>query len=163
MGEYKMKLTASRLRSLIKQVVKENKMNLVDGVTAGSEDEVMNAVRGEHPTIDIKSLGIMSGEKPDGIQSSQEENDRRNQALIEHINKAGAIAYMVGGMFFKNQERSVLILNPHELASKTAGDFAKLKEMPNKLWTTLTTSSVNGVLLLELQTRMHQVLNLSMK
>jgi len=122
-----MRLTAQRLRSLIKEVIKENKMNLVEDVTIGSEDEVMAAVRGEHPEIDIKSLGIMSGENPDGIQASQEENDRRNQALIDHVNKVGAIAYMVGGMFFKNQERSVLILNPHELASETASDFATIE------------------------------------
>ena len=122
-----MKLTAQKLKGLIRQVIKENKMNLVEDVTVGSEDEVMNAVRGKHPTIDIKSLGIMSGENPDGIQASQEENDKRNQDLIDHVNSKGSIAYMIGGMFFKNQERSVLILNPHELASKTAGDFATIE------------------------------------
>ena len=100
-----MKLTAQKLKGLIRQVIKENKMNLVEDVTVGSEDEVMNAVRGKHPTIDIKSLGIMSGENPDGIQASQEENDKRNQDLIDHVNSKGSVAYMIGGMFFKNQER----------------------------------------------------------
>lgn len=122
-----MKLTAQRLKSLIRQVIKENKMNLVEAVTVGSEEEVMAAVRGKHPDVDVKSLGIMSGENPDGIQASQEENDKRNQDLIDHVNSKGSIAYLIGGVFFKNQERSVLIINPHELASETAGDHATIE------------------------------------
>lgn len=122
-----MKLTTQRLKSLIKQVIKENKMNLIEAVTVGEEDEVMAAVRGKHPEVDVKSLGIMSGENPDGIQASQEENDKRNQDLIDHVNSKGSIAYMIGGVFFKNQERSVLIINPHELASATASDHATIE------------------------------------
>ena len=122
-----MKLTTQRLKSLIKQVIKESKMNLIEAVTVGEEDEVMAAVRGKHPDVEVKSLGIMSGENPDGIQASQEENDKRNQDLIDHVNSKGSIAYMIGGVFFKNQERSVLILNPHELASETADDHATVE------------------------------------
>ena len=122
-----MKLTTQRLKSLIKQVIKENKINLIEAVTVGAEDEVMAAVRGQHPEVDVKSLGIMSGENPDGIQASQEENDKRNQDLIDHVNSKGSIAYMIGGVFFKNQERSVLIINPHELASETAAGHATIE------------------------------------
>ena len=128
-----MKLTAQRLRSLIKQVVKENQTNLIEDVTTADETEVMAAIRAKHPKIDVKSLGIMSGQNPDGIQASPEENEKRRIALENEIKRlstetgAELHAFRIGGVFFKNQEESVLILNPHEAASKTAGDFATIE------------------------------------
>ena len=122
-----MKLTARRLKSLIKEVVSENEMNLIEDVTTADETEVMAAIRAKHPKIDVKSLGIMSGQNPDGIQASPEENEKRRVALENDIRELGLTAFRIGGVFFKNQEESVLILNPHEAASETAGDFATIE------------------------------------
>lgn len=122
-----MKLTTERLRSLVKQVIKENRMNLVEEVVTGDEKEVMAAVRGRHPDIQIQSLGIMSGQNPDGIQSSPEENEQRRQALEAEIDKMGLLAFRIGGVFFGNQEQSVLIINPHEAAGETAQGFATVE------------------------------------
>lgn len=122
-----MKLTAQRLRSLIKQVIQENQMNLIEDVTTADEKEVMAAIRAKHPKIDIKSLGIMSGQNPDGIQASPKENEKRRVALEKEIKKLDLDAFRIGGVFFKNQEESVLILNPHEAASKTANNFATIE------------------------------------
>lgn len=122
-----MKLTAQRLKSLIKQVISENQMNLVEDVTTADETEVMAAIRAKHPKIDVKSLGIMSGQNPDGIQASPEENEKRRVALEKEIKKLGLEAFRIGGVFFKNQEESVLILNPHEAASETAKGHATIE------------------------------------
>jgi hypothetical protein len=122
-----MKLTASRLRGLIGQVIKENKMDLVEDVRTGDEETVMAAIRAKHPEIDVKSLGIMSGQNPDGIQASPEENEKRRLALEAEIDKLGLLAFRIGGVFFGNQENSILIINPHTVASETAGDFATIE------------------------------------
>lgn len=122
-----MKLTAQRLKSLIKEVISENQMNLIEDVKTADESEVMAAIRAKHPKVDVKSLGIMSGQNPDGIQASKEENEERRVALENDVEALGLIAFRIGGVFFKNQEQSVLILNPHEAASKTAGNFATIE------------------------------------
>ena len=117
-----MKLTAQKLKELVKQVVKENKMALVEEIAYFKEQVVFDALRGnDFRGETIMTLGIMSGQNPDAIQMSPEENEQRRVALEREIDQMGLDAMRVGGVFEGNREDSLLIINPHKAASETAG------------------------------------------
>ena len=117
-----MKLTRLKLRELIKTVIKENQMALVEEISYLDEQAVFDALAGKDFSGErIVTLGIMSGQNPDAIQMSPEENEQRRVALESDINAMGLDAIRVGGVFEGNREDSLLIINPHKVASETAG------------------------------------------
>lgn len=117
-----MKLTRLKLKELIKTVIKENQMALVEEISYLDEQAVFDALAGKDFGEErILTLGIMSGQNPDAIQMSPEENEQRRTALEADINAMGLDAIRVGGVFEGNREDSLLIINPHKVASETAG------------------------------------------
>ena len=122
MGEFKMKLTRETLKGLIKQVIKENQMTLVEEISYLDETAVFNALAGQNFQGErIMTLGIMSGQNPDAIEMSPEENEKRRQQLEAKIEYLNLDAIRVGGVFEGNREDSLLIVNPHKAAGPTAG------------------------------------------
>ena len=117
-----MKLTTLKLKELIRKVIKENQMALVEEIAYLDEQAVFDALAGKDFSGErILTLGIMSGQNPDAIQMSPEENEKRRVALEKDINAMGLDAIRVGGVFEGNREDSLLIINPHKAASDTAG------------------------------------------
>lgn len=118
-----MKLTAKTLKGLIKEVIKENQISLVEEIAYMDEQAVFDALAGQTTMGEnILTLGIMSGQNPDAIEMSPEENEERRLALEAEINVLGLDAVRVGGVFEGNREDSLLILNPHKSAGETAGE-----------------------------------------
>lgn len=108
-----MKLTTQRLKSLIKEVIKENKMVLVEAKTDMDYDAVMDVLRGN---TDVKTVGIMSGQNPMAQSFKGKKGDRKNRALARDLNKTldemGLEYKTVGGVFSGHPEDSVIIFNP---------------------------------------------------
>jgi hypothetical protein len=118
-----MKLTLKNLRNMVKNVVKENQMSLVEEISYLDEKAVFDALAGQTTMGEnILTLGIMSGQNPDAIEMSPEENEERRKALEAEINVLGLDAVRVGGVFEGNREDSLLILNPHKAGGETAGE-----------------------------------------
>ena len=72
-----MKLTTQRLRSLIKQVIKENKMILTEEIVKMNYNAIIDILRGN---TDIKTVGIMSGQNP----MAQSMKGKKEQEKIVH-------------------------------------------------------------------------------
>ena len=121
-----MKLTIEKLKNLISEVVKENQMTLVEEIAYMDEQAVFDALAGKNFGGEkISTLGIMSGQNPDAIQMSPEENEKRRVALEAMIDSMGLDAIRVGGVFEGNREDSLLIINPHKAGGETAGITVK--------------------------------------
>ena len=117
-----MKLTRETLKDLIKQVIKENQMVMIEEISYLDEQAVFNALAGKDFSGEkISTLGIMSGQNPDAIEMSPEENEQRRLALEAMVNSMGLDAIRVGGVFEGNREDSLLIVNPHKAGGETAG------------------------------------------
>jgi|14_taG_2_1085336.scaffolds.fasta_scaffold40268_2 hypothetical protein len=108
-----MKLTAQRLRSLVKQVIKENKMVLVEAKIDMDYDSVMNILRGN---TDVKTVGIMSGQNPMAQSMKGKKGARKNRALARQLKSMvtdeGLEAVEVKGVFKGIDEESLIIFNP---------------------------------------------------
>ena len=127
-----MKLTAQRLRSLIKQVVKENQMTLVEEIMYLDEEAVFSALAGKDFRGEkILTVGIMSGQNPDAIEMSEKENAIRAQQLQDRVSSMNPPldAVHIGGVFGGNRENSLLIINPHKAAGETAGEESPLQRV----------------------------------
>jgi hypothetical protein len=55
-----MKLTVKKLKSLIKETIRETRMNLVEAKKMNF-NQIMDVLRGN---TDVKTVGIMSGQNP---------------------------------------------------------------------------------------------------
>ena len=108
-----MKLTAQRLRSLIKQVVKENKMVLTEKIIKMDYNAIIDILRGN---TNIKTIGIMSGQNPMAQSMKGKKGDRKNRALARQLKAAvtekGLKAVEVDGIFSGHEEKSLIIFNP---------------------------------------------------
>ena len=121
-----MNLTVKTLKGLIKEVIKENEMTLVEEIAYMDEQAVFDALAGkDFKGEKILTLGIMSGQNPDAIEMSPEENAIRAKALEDEIKsmKPEVDAIHVGGVFEGNTEDSLLIINPHKAAGESARGF----------------------------------------
>ena len=126
-----MKLTRLKLKELIKTVIKENQMSLVEEISYMDEKAVFDALAGKDFAGEkISTLGIMSGQNPDAIEMSPEENEKRRLALEAMVESMGLDAIRVGGVFEGNREDSLLIINPHKAGGETAGIQTK-KDKPD--------------------------------
>jgi len=119
-----MKLTVKTLKGLIKEVIKENQVSLVEEIAYMDEKSVFDALAGkDFGGEKILTLGIMSGQNPDAVEMPPEENEKRRVALEAKVDSMGLDAVRVGGVFEGNREDSLLIINPHKAAGETARDF----------------------------------------
>lgn len=108
-----MKLTLGKLQNLIKQVVKENKMNLVEAKMDANFEEVMDILRGN---TSIQTVGIMSGQNPMAQSMKGKKGARQNRALDRELQKTldkMNLSYkVVKGVFSGHPEDSVIIMDP---------------------------------------------------
>lgn len=108
-----MKLTAQRLRTLVKQVIKENRMILTEEIVKMNYDAIMNILRGN---TDIKTVGIMSGQNPMAQSMKGKKGARKNRALARQlktmVTNKGLEAVEVKGVFEGIDEESLIIFNP---------------------------------------------------
>jgi hypothetical protein len=123
-----MKLTVTTLKGLIKKVIKENQMTLVEEIAYLDEKAVFDALAGkDFGGEKILTLGVMSGQNPDAVEMSPEENEKRRVALEAKVDSMGLDAIRVGGVFEGNREDSLLIINPHKAAGETAGEESPMQ------------------------------------
>lgn len=108
-----MKLTTQRLKSLIKQVIKESKMVLAEQIVKMDYNAVIDVLRGN---TDVKTVGIMSGQNPMAQSLKGKKGDRKNRALARQLKAAvaekGLKAVEVDGIFSGHEEKSLIIFNP---------------------------------------------------
>ena len=108
-----MKLTTQRLRSLIKQVIKENKMILAEQIVKMNYSAVLDVLRGN---TDIKTVGIMSGQNPMAQSMKGKKEQEKNRALARQLNnrvtEMELEAVEVEGVFEGIDEVSLIIFNP---------------------------------------------------
>ena len=125
-----MKLTRETLKGLIKQVIKENQATLVEEIAYMDQQAVFDALAGKDFKGErILTLGIMSGQNPDAIEMSAEENTLRAKALEDRVKSMDPSldAFIIGGVFGGNNEKSLLIINPHKAAGDTASGGSPLE------------------------------------
>jgi len=106
-----MKLTAQRLRSLIKQVVKENKMVLVEEQIGMSFEKLKNILSDTTSKGGVQRLGIMTAENPRGMETDQQMNVDLMKGFSNFLNKKGMQYVAIGGKY-GNPENSYIIINP---------------------------------------------------
>ena len=104
-----MKLTKQLLRKLIKETIKENKMNLVEAKLNMNFNQVMDVLRGN---TNIKSVGIMSGQNPMAQSTTPQRNTMLATNLNSKLDSLGLDYKTVDGVFSGHPEKSVIIMNP---------------------------------------------------
>ena len=104
-----MKLTVKKLKSLIRETIRENRMNLVEARLNMNFDKVMNVLRGD---TDIKSVGIMSGQNPMAQSTTPEKNMMLASRLNSRLDALGLDYKVVDGVFSGHPEKSVIIMDP---------------------------------------------------
>lgn len=109
MGDYNMKLTLGKLRGLVKQVIKENKMLLAESIVKMNYEETMNALRGLDETVE--TVAFMTANNPMAQQLPKKQNNMLNRRLEKELRKQGLDAVKVGAVFEGNKENSYMILN----------------------------------------------------
>ena len=129
-----MKLTKEKLKSIINEVIAENRKNsmilsenvdqpeddAIESRPKDSFDEIIDILEGRNPSV--KTVGIMSGQNPMAQKVSTAENSRLANMLLSDLADQGFQYVKIGGQF-KNPEESVMILNPsqeqmHDLSRK---------------------------------------------
>ena len=106
-----MNLTARRLRSLIKQVVNENKMILVEEQIGMSFEQFKNILDDTSKKGGVQRLGIMTAENPRGMDTDKEQNVDLMQDFSKFLNNKGLQYVAIGGKY-GNPENSYIIINP---------------------------------------------------
>jgi hypothetical protein len=108
-----MKLTKETLKSLIKQVIKENKapsMILTEGDKRSKYQKILDILEGKMESID--AVGIMSGQNPMIKSVSKAENARRKAALEKSAKRMGLSFIRIGAVFGPNPEQSLILIDP---------------------------------------------------
>ena len=109
MGELIMKLTVEKLKSLIRETIRENRMNLVESKQMDFT-QIMDVLRGN---TNVRTVGIMSGQNPMAVaQSDPEMNKALAEKLKARIKSMGLHAEEVKGVFSGHPEESVIIFDP---------------------------------------------------
>jgi len=106
-----MNLTARRLRSLIQQVVKENKMILVEEQIGMSFEQLKNILSDTTGKGGVQRLGIMTAENPRGMETDKEMNIDLMKNFSGFLDKKGLQYVAIGGKYGK-PENSYIIINP---------------------------------------------------
>jgi hypothetical protein len=106
-----MKLTASRLRGLIDQVIKENRMNLVEERIGMSFEDFREILKDTSRKGGVQRLGIMTSENPHGVDAGEEENKSLMKDFGQFLSEKGLQYVAIGGKY-GNPENSYIILNP---------------------------------------------------
>jgi hypothetical protein len=104
-----MKLTKQLLKNLIRETIKETKMNLVEAQMNANFAQVLDVLRGN---TSVRTVGIMSGQNPMATAISARRNTELNQQLKSRLDSMNLDYKTVGGIFEKIKERSVIIMNP---------------------------------------------------
>ena len=99
-----MSITVNDLKSLIREVLEENKKKVV--LNEAGLPRVINIARGAVPSV--KSFGIMTAHNPDGKPATPKFNHEANKKLEADIHKYG---FMKIGGKFDIEESSYLINN----------------------------------------------------
>ena len=104
-----MKLTVKKLKSLIKETIRETRMNLVEAKKMNF-NQIMDVLRGN---TDVKTVGIMSGQNPMAVaQSDPETNKALASKLKARIKQMRLRSVDVKGVFAGHPEDSVIIFDP---------------------------------------------------
>ena len=103
-----MKLTKQLLRRLIRETIREGRMNLVESKQMNFT-QIMDILRGN---TDVKTVGIMSGQNPMAQQSDPQTNAMLAQKLLAKIKQMQLTPIKVKGVFAGHPEESVIILDP---------------------------------------------------
>ena len=105
-----MKLTLGKLRNLVKQVVKENKMLLTEAVVKMNYEQTMTALRGLDENV--KTVAFMTANNPMAKELPKKQNRILNRRLERALRQKGLDVVKVGAIFDGNNEDSYMILNP---------------------------------------------------
>ena len=104
-----MKLTVKGLKSLIRETIRENRMNLMEAEINANFSEVMDVLRGK---TNVRTVGIMSAQNPMASSTTPERNRALDQRLKAILDRDGFGYKVVGGVFSGIDENSVIIYNP---------------------------------------------------
>jgi len=104
-----MNLTKKILKKLIRETIRENKMNLVEAQIKANFSQVMDVLRGN---TRIRTVGIMSGQNPMAMSTSPIRNQQLDQRLRALLDEKKFNYDVVGGVFGGLEEKSVIIHNP---------------------------------------------------
>ena len=117
-----MKLTGQKLRSLIKQVVNENKMVLVEGKVQMSFEAFKEILNNTTSKGGVQRLGIMTAENPRGMETNQETNVELMKKFASMLDAKDLDYTEIDGQY-GNPENSFIIINPTMLDMV---DFGKM-------------------------------------
>ena len=106
-----MKLTLGKLRNLIKEVVKENRMVITEEKIELTFEQFKAMLDDKSSKGGLQRLGIMSAENPRGMPSSDDENVKLMQDFGQMIDKRNMQYVSIGGKY-GNPENSYIIINP---------------------------------------------------
>ena len=106
-----MNLTAQKLRSLIKKVINENKMILVEEQIGMSFEQFKNILSDTTSKGGVQRLGIMTAENPRGMETDQQMNVDLMKDFSGFLDKKGMQYVAIGGKY-GNPENSYIIINP---------------------------------------------------
>ena len=106
-----MKLTLGKLRNLIKEVVKENRMVITEEQIELTFDQFKEKLEDKQRTGKLQRLGIMTAENPRGMPSSDQENVELMQDFAKVLDQKGMQYLPIGGKY-GNPENSYIIMNP---------------------------------------------------
>ena len=113
-GDYNMKLTLGKLRNLVNQVVKENRMRLDEEQIGLTFDQFKKILDDPNPKGGIQRLGIMTAENPFGVDQEDSLNVKHMQDFGKFLDSKGLQYVPIGGKY-GNPENSYIILNPSML------------------------------------------------
>ena len=106
-----MKLTLGKLRNLIKEVVKENRMVITEEKIELTFEQFKAMLDDKSSKGGLQRLGIMSAENPRGMPSSDDENVKLMQDFGQMLDKRNMQYVSIGGKY-GNPENSYIIINP---------------------------------------------------
>jgi hypothetical protein len=111
-----MKLSAGKLKSLIQEVIAENKkpsMVLSEATQWSQYNRIMDLFTGEVGSVD--QVVIMSPMNPHAKSISAEQNEKRKEAFLEDMKRAGFGFRMIEGMYGGPEDSYII---PHMSANE---------------------------------------------
>ena len=106
-----MKLTLGKLRNLIKEVVKENRMVIAEEKIELTFEQFKGKLEDKSRDAKLQRLGIMTAENPRGMPSSDDENVKLMQDFAQMLDQKDMQYVPIGGKY-GNPENSYIIMNP---------------------------------------------------